>query len=126
MDIILIAQGLILIILVTVLFLERLILKKLLFIRKTHIEHIKEQNDLLNRILDNQTSPPISVPAAPVVQVSPPQEAVSSDYVEDVIHFIPKAVKATKTDVSNLDTKASKFEASDVEKLKKAKEALKK
>jgi len=115
-----------LIAMVLVIFGLGVLMGRIFFIRKSPNDLLKEQNELLREILSRPPEPPLAmvpgrsgVPAqtAPEAPTTPEPEPMAFVF-EDTPIFVPKASKATKTDVSNLDTQQSKFDKSDVEKLR--------
>lgn len=112
--------------LIIIVLLEGIILGHLFFIRRNPEDLIREQNKLLAKILENQstTSVPqvviqqMATTSAPTVETS--EEAPPFE-MEDSIPFIPRAAKAEASMGSGIETSASKFNSGDVEKLRKAK-----
>ena len=95
---------------------------KVFFIRKSPNDLLKEQNDLLRQILARGAPEPLLATrpldmnevSVSTTEAPTPEPKVFED---ETPIFVPKISKATKTDV-NLDTQKSKFDKSDVEKLR--------
>ena len=117
----------VILVIIFILYIERRVVRKIIFHRKTENDLLKEQNALLTRLLEKQAeSAPVVVAAEAPPVFSPVEKEAVVFKDEDVVHFIPKAAKATKSDVTNLNTTATSWDSHEVDKLRKAKESLKK
>jgi len=113
----------VLIAVVLVIFGLGVLMGRIFFIRKSPNDLLKEQNELLRQILARSPESTFAleqgrsgvVPTQTAPEAPAPEPMV---FEEDTPIFVPKVSKATKTDVSNLETQQSEFDNSEVEKLR--------
>lgn len=111
-----------LIVMVLVIFGLGVLMGRIFFVRKSPNDLLKEQNELLRQILARSPESTFALEQgrSGVVPAQTPEAPAPEPMVfeEDTPIFVPKVSKATKTDVSNLETQQSKFDNSEVEKLR--------